>query len=184
MSRLGKQPIAIPEGVVIEVTPSNVVSITGPKGNFSHQLSKEVGIEIRLADLSLTKVGNTPSTSAQWGLTRALIRNMVQGVTTGFIKDLEIVGVGYRVLSLGPTKLQFSLGLSHPVIYEAPEGINFEVTDNNKIRVLGISRFKVGLVSAQIRDLKPPEPYKGKGIRYADEKVKRKAGKSGKATAK
>ena len=184
MSRLGKQPITIPQGVTIEVSPSKLVSVTGPKGNLSHQLPTVVGIDITDTEVTLKPSGNTPNTGAQWGLMRALVRNMVQGVTDGFLQDLEIVGVGYRVLAQGPDKLQFSLGLSHPVIYEAPEGVTFEVTDNNKIRVLGISRFQVGLVSSQIRDLKPPEPYKGKGIRYAGEKVRRKAGKSGKAGTK
>ncbi len=174
MSRVGKNPIELPQGVSIKIDGDNI-SVSGPKGELSLKKSPVIGV---VQEDSLIKVfidKETKDSNALWGLTRSLIANMVEGVSKGFEKKLEIEGVGYRV-ELKGNKLVFALGFSHPVEFEAPEGIKFEV-DKNVITVSGIDKCLVGQTAANIRKLKKPEPYKGKGIRYQGEVIRRKAGK-------
>ena len=174
MSRVGKNPIELPQGVSIKIDGDNI-SVSGPKGELSLKKSPVIGV---VQEDSLIKVfidKETKDSNALWGLTRSLIANMVEGVSKGFEKKLEIEGVGYRV-ELKGNKLVFALGFSHPVEFEAPEGIKFEV-NKNVITVSGIDKCLVGQTAANIRKLKKPEPYKGKGIRYQGEVIRRKAGK-------
>lgn len=180
MSRIGKKQILIPENVTVTVNGA-VVEVKGPKGTLSYTGRPE--IKTVLSDKVLTfEIANpTKESNAYWGLTRALVANMIDGVVTGFTKELELVGVGYRVSLVSPTKLSISVGYSHPVVFDAPEGVTFEVEDNKKIKVSGIDKQLVGLTAALIRKVRKPEPYKGKGIKYIDEVVRRKAGKAGKA---
>ena len=182
MSRVGKVPISIADAVTVSVTDGEVL-VEGPKGSFSHTVPAELTVEVSDGALSLSIAEGVSPAQARslWGLHRALLGNMVTGVVDGFSKQLEIVGVGYRVQQKSPTALTLSVGFSHPVEFDAPEGITFEVTDNNKISVQGIDKALVGHTAARIRATRPPEPYKGKGIRYVDEYVRRKAGKSAKA---
>jgi len=180
MSRIGKLPITVPSGVEV-ILDGQDVSVKGPKG----QLSLTVADPIRIArndegQLEVTRPDDERESRSLHGLTRTLVSNMVTGVTEGYSKKLEIVGVGYRVISKGPQQLEFNLGYSHPVVVHAPEGVSFTVESNTKFTVLGIDKQVVGEVAANIRKLRKPEPYKGKGVRYAGEHVRRKVGKAGK----
>ena len=179
MSRVGKMPIAVPAGVTVEIAENNVVTVKGPKGELSRALPKEMTIKKEGEEVIIERPNDLKKNKALHGLTRALINNMVIGVNTGFEKTLEINGVGYRAAKQGNV-LNLSLGYSHPVEYPEPEGITIEVPDQNKIIVKGISKEKVGQCAAEIRGFRPPEPYKDKGIKYADEYIRRKVGKTGK----
>src|SRR5258708_13895145 len=181
MSRIGKQPVVIPAGVSVAVTDGRIL-VKGPKGELSEQMYPGIAVAIEDGKAVVTRKANDPQHRASHGLIRSLIENMVIGVTNGFEKKLELVGTGYRVTTKG-TGLSLTLGFSHPVEVEAAQGIVFKVEGNNKITISGISKYMVGQVSAKIRELRPPEPYKGKGIRYEAEVVRRKAGKAAK-TAK
>jgi large subunit ribosomal protein L6 len=175
MSRIGRLPIEIPSGVDIQVEPGQV-RVKGPKGELSQHVSPDLSIEREDSTLRVTRPTDRGEHRALHGLTRSLIFNMVQGVTEGFEKQLEIQGVGYRAQLRGKS-LELALGYSHPVRMEAPEGIEFEVPQPTQVIVRGIDKQAVGEIAAQIRKLRPPEPYKGKGIRYAGEYVARKVGK-------
>ena len=179
MSRIGKLPIAVPSGVLVTVDRS-VVTVKGPKGELSHTVAEPIVVEQGDGQLEVKRPDDERRSKALHGLTRTLINNMVTGVTDGYEKKLEIVGVGYRVLSKGPTQLEFQLGYSHPITFNAPEGITFTVEGPTKLGVQGIDKQLVGEVAANIRKLRKPEPYKGKGVRYAGEHVRRKVGKAGK----
>ena len=180
MSRIGKLPVSIPAGVTITVGDGNVVTVKGPKGTLSEKISSEMVLEQDAGVLTVKRPSDDKRHRALHGLTRTLINNMVLGVTEGYEKKLEIVGVGYRVISKGPQQLEFALGFSHPVLVEPPAGITLTVEGNNKLTVSGISKQAVGEAAANIRKIRKPEPYKGKGVRYAGEVVRRKAGKAGK----
>lgn len=177
MSRIGKLPIAIPSGVTITVDPAEI-TVTGPKGTLKQFTMPGVTVEQKDNELVVTRVNDEPKNRAKHGLMRALLNNLVQGVTQGFSKKLEINGVGYRVAQQG-TDLKLNLGFSHDVIYKVPVGITTAI-EQNTITVSGISKQQVGQVAAEIRALKKPEPYKGKGIKYEGERIIRKSGKSGK----
>lgn len=177
MSRIGKLPIAIPSGVTITVDPSTI-TVAGPKGSLSQFTVEGVTVKQEEGQILVTRVNDEAPNRAKHGLMRALVNNMVVGVTQGFSKKLEINGVGFRVALTGDS-LKFNLGFSHDVIYKLPQGIT-AVVEQNTITVSGISKQQVGQVAAEIRALKKPEPYKGKGIKYADERIIRKSGKSGK----
>ena len=179
MSRVGKMPIAIPAGVTVEIAENNLVTVKGPKGELTRVLPKEMTIKKEGEEVIIERPNDLKKNKALHGLTRALINNMVIGVNVGFEKTLEINGVGYRAAKQGNV-LNLSLGYSHPVEFPEPEGITIEVPDQNKIIVKGISKEKVGQCAAEIRGFRPPEPYKGKGIKYADEHIRRKVGKTGK----
>jgi large subunit ribosomal protein L6 len=180
MSRIGKLPIPVPSGVEVTLD-DRVVTVKGPKGTLSHTVAAPITVA-RDEDGAVTVVrpDDERSSRSLHGLTRTLIANMVTGVTEGYEKRLEIVGVGYRVLSKGPTQLEFQLGYSHPIVFDAPEGITFTVDGPTRLGVAGIDKQLVGEVAANIRKLRKPEPYKGKGVRYAGEVVRRKVGKAGK----
>src|SRR5687768_12950862 len=175
MSRIGKKPIPVPDGVTVKVEPE-VVHVTGPKGALSERKSKDIGVEQDDGVLTVTRPTDRGEHRALHGLTRSLVANMVEGVTQGFEKRLEIQGVGYRAQLKGKN-LELALGYSHPVPIMAPEGIEFEVPQPTRVFVRGISKQLVGEVAANIRKQRPPEPYKGKGIRYEGEYVARKVGK-------
>ncbi|HEU4539977.1 MAG TPA: 50S ribosomal protein L6 [Jiangellaceae bacterium] len=179
MSRIGKLSIPVPSGVEIDIDGSTV-TVKGPKGELVHTLPEVIGLE-RTEDGSLrvTRPDDERESKALHGLSRTLVANMVTGVTQGYEKKLEIVGVGYRVQARG-SNLEFALGFSHPVVIEPPDGVSFAVESPTKFTVTGIDKQKVGEVAANIRKLRKPEPYKGKGIRYAGEQVRRKVGKAGK----
>ena len=177
MSRIGKQPIEIPAGVTITVGDKDI-TVAGPKGSLTVPLQENVKVTIDGNIATVTRDNDEPKSRAWHGLQRALLNNAVQGVTKGFEKKLEINGVGFR-LSGGPKEIEMALGFSHPVKYQAPEGVELK-TDKMIITVSGIDKQKVGQVAAEIRALKKPEPYKGKGIKYVDEVILRKAGKAGK----
>jgi len=181
MSRIGRVPIPVPSGVEVEVEESRV-AVRGPKGRLERSIPSR--ISVRSDGAARTLVVERPDdqreSRALHGLTRTLVANMVAGVTDGFSKDLEIVGVGYRAVAKGPSQLELALGFSHPVVVDAPDGISFEVPSPTRITVRGIDKEAVGQVAADIRKLRKPEPYKGKGVRYAGEVVARKAGKAGK----
>ena len=179
MSRIGKSPIPVPSGVDITIAGSNV-SVKGPKGSLSRSLPGEISVRQEDGTLLVERPNDERQNRALHGLTRSLVANMVTGVTEGFVKELEIVGVGYRATAQGPTRIELALGFSHPVFVEAPEGVTFEVPAPTRIRVNGIDKETVGQVAANIRKIRKPEPYKGKGIRYLGEQVKRKAGKAAK----
>ena len=178
MSRIGKLPISVPEGVTIDISPENVVVVKGKNGQLEAEFSREITIRQDGGELIVTRPSDQKYLRALHGLTRALLANMVTGVNEGFNKTLEIVGVGYRVQLQGK-KLVLGLGFSHPVEVEQPDGITFEVPNPNTIVIKGIDKQKVGQVAADIRAIRPPEPYKGKGIRYQGEQVRRKVGKTG-----
>ena len=178
MSRIGRMPIAIPAGVTVEVAENNKVTVKGPKGTLERVLPEVLTIKVEDGQIVVERPNEEKQTKALHGLTRSLINNMVIGVNDGYKKTLEINGVGYRAQKQGKT-LTLSLGFSHPVIMEDPEGIETKVVDN-KIEVEGIDKEKVGQYAAVIRDKKRPEPYKGKGIKYIDETIRRKVGKTGK----
>ncbi|MCI1997164.1 MAG: 50S ribosomal protein L6 [Olsenella sp.] len=178
MSRIGKKPVQIPAGVTVTVEGSHV-SVKGPKGELDRTFSELVTISQEGEEILVTRNDEFTDSNAQQGLTRTLISNMVEGVSKGFEKKLELTGVGYRAALKGKD-LDLSLGYSHPVIYVAPEGISFEVPDNTHIVVKGISKEQVGQVAAEVRSKRPPEPYKGKGIHYEGEHIRRKLGKAAK----
>jgi large subunit ribosomal protein L6 len=179
MSRIGKLPIPVPSGVDVALEGRDV-TVKGPKGTLSHTLPETIKVE-RSEDgtLSVRRPDDERESRALHGLTRSLVANMVTGVTDGYEKKLEIVGVGYRVTAKGQN-IELSLGYSHPILFEAPEGITFAVESPTKFAVRGIDKQKVGEVAANIRKLRKPEPYKGKGVRYEGEHVRRKVGKAGK----
>ena len=178
MSRIGRMPIAIPAGVTVEVAENNKVTVKGPKGTLERVLPEEMEIKVEGAEVVVSRPNDLKRMKSLHGLTRTLINNMVVGVTNGYEKVLEINGVGYRAQKNGKT-LVLSLGYSHPVEMLDPEGIESSVQDN-KIIVKGIDKEKVGQYAAEIREKRAPEPYKGKGIKYADEVIRRKVGKTGK----
>ena len=177
MSRIGRKPIAVPAGVTLTID-GNKVTVKGPKGELSRVLSKEMIIELKDGVLTVDRPSEQKDHKALHGLTRTLISNMVVGVTDGFKKNLEIEGVGYRAAKAGDN-LNLTLGFSHPVVVEPPNGITIDVPQPNRITVSGIDKEQVGAIAAQIRFYRPPEPYKGKGIRYEGERVLRKVGKAG-----
>ncbi len=179
MSRIGNAPITVPAGVEISISGATV-SVKGPKGELSTELHDGITASLDEGVVSVERSSDERSLRALHGLNRSLVNNMVIGVSEGFKKDLEIVGVGYRAAAKGNDTLDMSLGFSHPVQVKAPEGITFEVPEPTKISVIGIDKQMVGQVAAEIRSLRKPEPYKGKGVRYAGERVVRKAGKAGK----
>ena len=179
MSRVGKEPIAIPSGVDVTLEGSRVV-VKGPNGTLAHQAPEAITVSRDGDTLVVTRPDDERENRALHGLTRSLVHNMVVGVSQGFSRELEIVGVGYRAQAQGPSKLELQVGFSHPVRFEAPEGVTFEVPQPTRIVVRGPDKQLVGQVAADVRKSRPPEPYKGKGIRYADERVQRKAGKSAK----
>lgn len=178
MSRIGKLPVVIPAGVKISLNGNEMV-VTGPKGTLTQQLHERMTIAVETDQINVSRPSDSKQDAALHGLTRALINNMVVGVTVGFKKDLEINGVGYRAEISGKV-LTLSLGYSHPVVYELPEGISVEIEKQTKLSVMGIDKQLVGSAAAKIRSYRKPEPYKGKGIKYADEHILRKAGKTGK----
>src|ERR1700722_9288512 len=179
MSRIGRSPIPIPSGVDVTVSDHHVV-VTGPRGTLERDLPGEITAHQEEATLLVERPDDERGNRALHGLTRSLINNMVLGVTNGYNKDLEIVGVGYRAIAKGPGQLELALGFSHPVVVNAPVGITFEVPAPTRISVKGIDKELVGQVAANIRKIRKPEPYKGKGVRYAGERVIRKAGKAAK----
>jgi large subunit ribosomal protein L6 len=179
MSRIGKLPVAVPAGVDVTVEASTV-TVKGPKGTLSHTVADPITVDRADGVLEVKRPDDERRSKALHGLTRTLIANMVTGVTEGYEKRLEIVGVGYRVLSKGPTQLEFQLGYSHPITFNAPDGITFTVEAPTRFGVQGIDKQLVGEVAAKIRKLRKPEPYKGKGVRYAGEHIRRKVGKAGK----
>ncbi len=179
MSRIGKLPITIPAGVTITVDDDNTVTVKGPKGQLSEKISKEMTLKEENGVFTVARSSEDKQHRALHGLSRSLINNMVTGVTHGFTKNLEIVGVGYRAQKQGE-KLVLNMGYSHPVEMDPPEGITFEVPAPTKITVSGIDKQKVGQVAADIRQVRKPEPYKGKGIRYEGEYVRHKEGKTAK----
>ena len=178
MSRIGRLPIAIPTGVDVTVTGS-AVTVKGPKGELALTVASPIEVQIEDGQLLVTRPDDERESRSLHGLTRTLIANQIIGVTTGYSKGLEIVGTGYRVQAKG-SSLEFALGFSHSITVDPPAGISFAVEGNNKLTVHGIDKQAVGEVAANIRKLRKPEPYKGKGVRYAGEVVRRKAGKSGK----
>lgn len=179
MSRIGRLPIAIPANVQVDIA-GNVVTVKGPKGQLSHTVAEPIAVS-KAEDGSLTVARPNDERIAKQlhGLTRTLVANMVKGVTDGYTKTLEITGTGYRVQAKGQG-LEFALGYSHPIVIDAIEGISFQVESPTKLHVSGIDKQKVGEVSAKLRKLRKPDPYKGKGVRYSDEVIRRKAGKAGK----
>ena len=178
MSRIGKLPIAVPAGVDVTID-GRTVAVKGPKGSLTHTVVAPIDIaKGEDGVLNVTRPNDERQSKALHGLSRTLVANMITGVTQGYVKKLEISGVGYRVIAKG-SNLEFSLGYSHPILVEAPEGITLKVDGNLKIEVSGISKEQVGEVAANIRKIRPPEPYKGKGVRYAGENVRRKVGKAG-----
>ena len=179
MSRIGRLPVAIPAGVTVEVAENNVVTVKGPKGTLVRELAPEMEIKVEGAEVVVTRPNDLKRMKSLHGLTRTLINNMVIGVSTGYQKVLEVNGVGYRAAKSG-NKLTLNLGYSHPVEMIDPEGIESVCEGQNKIIVKGIDKEKVGQYAAEIRDKRRPEPYKGKGIKYADEVIRRKVGKTGK----
>ncbi|MBV8721133.1 MAG: 50S ribosomal protein L6 [Candidatus Eremiobacteraeota bacterium] len=183
MSRIGKLPVAVPSGVNVTLA-DDAVTVKGPKGELRHSiLASVVAVKLEDGKVVVERKGEARTHRAAHGLTRTLIANMVEGVSKGYRKSLEIQGVGFRAAKSGE-RLNLSLGFSHPVVYEAPKGIALSVEGQNKIHVDGIDKQAVGQVAAEIRGLRPPEPYKGKGIRYAGEVVRKKLGKAGKAGKK
>lgn len=178
MSRIGRKPVALPAGVEVKVDENNLVTVKGPKGELQQQISKLLKVEMEDGVLNVTRSSDAKDHRCQHGLARTLIANMVEGVTNGFQKKLELVGVGYRAEKSGK-KLTMNLGYSHQVIMEDPNGITVEVPEPTKIVVNGSNKELVGNYAADIRAWRKPEPYKGKGIRYEGEKVRKKEGKSG-----
>jgi large subunit ribosomal protein L6 len=175
MSRIGKQPIQLPSGVSVSISPGRVM-VNGPLGELSQEVSARMNVEQKDDSVVVTRPSERGEDRALHGLTRSLIANMVEGVTSGFQKRLEIQGVGYRA-SLRGTDLELSVGFSHPVVLKAPAGITFEVPTQTEVIVKGIDKQQVGQAAAEVRKVRPPEPYKGKGIRYEGEYVRRKVGK-------
>jgi large subunit ribosomal protein L6 len=179
MSRIGKSPIPVPGGVEVTIAGRHV-SVKGPQGTLERDLPGEITVRQEDSTLLVERPNDERTNRALHGLTRSLVNNMVTGVATGFTKELEIVGVGYRATPKGPSQLELALGFSHAVVVDAPNGITFEVPQPTRIVVKGIDKELVGQVAANIRKIRKPEPYKGKGVRYAGEYVQRKAGKAAK----
>ncbi|MBQ7406572.1 MAG: 50S ribosomal protein L6 [Clostridia bacterium] len=179
MSRIGRAPIAVPAGVTVTIADGNLVTVKGPMGELTQSFNAALTIALEGANLTVTRPNDEKENRALHGLTRTLLANMVEGVTKGFSKKLEIVGVGYRVEKQG-AKLVLGLGYSHPVVFEEANGIKFETPDSTTIIVKGIDKQAVGQMAAVIRAKRPPEPYLGKGIKYSGEHIRRKAGKTGK----
>ena len=177
MSRIGKTPINLPDKVKVTVADGNQITVEGPKGKLNWELPKDISVSVEGTKVTLIRGGENRSVRALHGLSRALINNMVTGVSAGFRRDLEIQGVGFRA-AVKDDKLDLSIGYSHPVLFPIPKEIKVAVTDNTKISIEGIDKHLVGQVAADIRAYYPPEPYKGKGIRYAGEQVRRKEGKT------
>lgn len=179
MSRIGRKPIAVPAGVTVTVEAGNVVTVKGKLGTLTQKFSERMAIEQNGAEINVTRPTDEAEDRAFHGLTRTLLANMVEGVSEGYSKKLEIVGVGYKAEKQGKN-LVLSLGHSHTIIFEEKDGITYELPNNTTIIVKGISKQQVGQIAAQIRSKRPPEPYLGKGVKYAGEKIRRKAGKAGK----
>lgn len=179
MSRIGRMPIAVPAGVTVDIAENNKLTVKGPKGTLERVLPSEMNIKLEGAEVIVTRPNELKKMKSLHGLTRTLVANMVTGVTTGYEKLLEINGVGYRAAKSGK-ELTLTLGYSHPVVMVDPEGVESVLEGQNKITVKGIDKEKVGQYAAEIRDKRRPEPYKGKGIKYADEVIRRKVGKTGK----
>ena len=179
MSRIGRMTITVPAGVKVEVSDTNLVTVTGPKGTLSEQINPAMIIENDGAVINVKRPSESKEHKSLHGLSRTLINNMIVGVTEGYKKTLEINGVGYRAAKNGK-KLELGLGYSHPVIFEEPDGITFEVPNANTVIVCGAHKQQVGQLASEIRGKRPPEPYLGKGIKYSDERIRRKAGKAGK----
>ena len=179
MSRIGRKPVVVPAGVEITVDANNVVTVKGPKGQLSEEISKLIKVEVKEGEVEVTRSSDAREERAQHGLARTLINNMVIGVTQGFEKKLQLIGVGYKAEKKG-NKLVMNLGYSHPVEMEDPEGITTEVPSATEIVVKGADKAIVGNYAANIRAWRKPEPYKGKGIKYVDEVIRRKEGKTGK----
>ena len=179
MSRIGLKPIVIPAGVEVKKDDANTVTVKGPNGTLTQNVHKDITVNIEGSEITLSRPSDDKEHRAMHGLYRALIANMVTGVKDGFKKTLEVIGVGYRVQAQG-SKLTMNLGFSHQVIMEAPEGIKIECPSANSIVISGADKQAVGQFAAQVREKRPPEPYKGKGIKYADEHIRRKEGKAGK----
>ena len=179
MSRIGRNPIPVPAGVTVEVNDRHV-KVSGPKGTLERDLPRDITVRQEDSTILVERPDDERQHRALHGLTRSLVNNMVVGVTDGFARDLEIVGVGYRAAATTPTRLDLALGFSHPVGVDAPDGITFETPAPTRITVRGIDKEVVGQVAANIRSIRKPEPYKGKGVRYAGEVVRRKAGKAAK----
>ena len=179
MSRIGRKAIAVPAGVTVTLAENNVLTVKGPKGTLTQQFHSDMIIEVKGSEITVSRPDDEKLHKSLHGLTRTLINNMVVGVTEGYSKRLEINGVGYRAAKSGKT-LKLSLGYSHGINIDEEDGITFDVPDSSTIIVSGIDKQKVGQMAAVVRGKRPPEPYKGKGIRYADEYVRRKAGKTGK----
>jgi large subunit ribosomal protein L6 len=178
MSRIGRQPIPVPGGVEVKID-GRAISVKGPKGELSHTIAEPIEAKLEDGEIMVARPNDENTVRALHGLTRALLSNMVVGVTQGYTKTLEIVGVGYRVQAKG-SNLEFSLGYSHPIVVEPPDGITFRVERPTLFSVEGIDKQKVGEVAANIRKLRRPDPYKGKGVRYQGEQIRRKVGKAGK----
>jgi large subunit ribosomal protein L6 len=179
MSRIGKLPIPVPSGVDVAID-GQTVTVKGPKGSLTHTVAAPIQVVQDEGQLSVRRPDDERKSKQLHGLTRTLVANMVTGVTEGYERKLEIVGVGYRVVPKGPTQLELSLGYSHTITFDAPEGVSFAVENATRFSVSGIDKQQVGEVAANIRKLRKPEPYKGKGIRYAGEQIRRKVGKAGK----
>ena len=180
MSRIGRLPITVPAGVTVTVDADNLVTVKGPKGTLSQQVNSAITVKQEGNVLTLERPTDSKPHKVMHGLYRALVHNMVVGVTDGFTKTLELVGTGYRAQADGGKKLTINIGFSHPVILDAPENISFETPNPNTIVVKGISKQQVGNLAADIRAIRKPEPYLGKGIKYTDEHIRRKEGKTGK----
>lgn len=177
MSRIGRKPIAIPAGVSVEQTDGEI-RVRGPKGALARRLPPAVNMQMVDGELQFGRTEERKTARAFHGLARAMVANMVRGVTQGFARELQIEGVGYRAEASGK-KLTLALGFSHPVVLDVPEGLSVSVEGTSKIKVEGIDRDRVGQFAAEVRNLRPPEPYKGKGVRYSDERIRRKVGKAG-----
>ena len=178
MSRIGKMPISIPAGVEVTMGEGNLITVKGPKGTLTQKVSEKMTLTREDGVILVTRPNDEKENRSLHGLTRTLLNNMVIGVTEGYKKELDVNGVGYRVAKEG-NKLNMNIGFSHPVIMEEPEGITIEVPSPNKIIINGIDKQKVGQFAAEVRGKRPPEPYKGKGIKYTDEVIRRKEGKTG-----
>jgi len=176
VSRVGKNPIGLPEGVEVKIN-KGTVEVTGPKGNLSGEVNQDIKLDIKDGQLTVSRPNDSKYYKSLHGLYRSLLNNMVEGVTNGFEKKLEIVGVGYKA-ELSKGRLNLQLGYSHPIVFLPPEGVEVVVADPTNISVRGIDKHLVGQVAAKIRSFRPPEPYKGKGIKYVDEYIRRKAGKT------
>jgi len=179
MSRVGRSPIAVPNGVTVDIEDGRV-TVNGPQGRLERVVPSPISVRQENGSLLVERPDDERHNRALHGLTRSLVSNMVTGVTAGYTKELEIVGVGYRAAARGPRELELALGFSHPVVVSAPEGVTFEVPSPTRIIVKGIDKEKVGQVASDIRKIRKPEPYKGKGVRYLGERVMRKAGKAAK----